>query len=78
MIIAGNGIYEKCLDCGKLVKINKWCGDLHFCLSEDQRQAKRQFEHMARQQMNYKPIIGLGAFGSPLMQRPTEQKDEAP
>ena len=31
-IVAGNGIYEKCRDCGQMVKINKFLfGDLHFC-----------------------------------------------
>ena len=38
MIIVGNGIYERCWICDKLVKINKAVlGSLHFCLSEDER-----------------------------------------
>lgn len=41
MIIAGNGIYEKCCDCGKLVKINKFLfGSLHLCLTEEEKHRK--------------------------------------
>lgn len=32
IIKAGNGLYTKCSDCGKMVKINKFIfGGLHFC-----------------------------------------------
>lgn len=47
MIIAGNGIYENCHDCGKLVKINKFFfGSLHSCLGSQERAQL----NMARQQ----------------------------
>lgn len=33
MIVAGNGIYEKCGWCGQLVKLNKFIfGSLHPCI----------------------------------------------
>ena len=35
MITAGNGIYERCPDCGKLVKLNKFLfGSLHICSAQ--------------------------------------------
>lgn len=44
MIIAGNGIYERCADCGNLVKLNKWIfGGLHFCLTDEERSSRKSF-----------------------------------
>jgi hypothetical protein len=79
MIIAGNGIYETCGDCGKLVKINKWCGGLHFCISKEQRAAKRHYQHMMQQQMNYRPqLMGLGEGlgASVFKQQPSNKSDD--
>lgn len=42
-VIVGNGIYRVCPACGKLVKLNKaFFGDLHFCLTEEERNAAEQ------------------------------------
>ena len=44
MIVSGNGIYEICADCGRLVKLNKWLfGSLHLCLTEEDRKSKSRF-----------------------------------
>jgi hypothetical protein len=54
MIIAGNGIYETCRDCGKLVRLNKPVfGALHFCLSPEERCRKQWAEQMYRQQQKF-------------------------
>jgi hypothetical protein len=38
MIVAGNGIYDKCSYCQKLVKLNKFLfGSLHICLTDSER-----------------------------------------
>lgn len=43
MIIAGNGIYARCADCGKLVKLNKWgIGSMHFCVSPEERAQRHE------------------------------------
>lgn len=47
MIVAGSGIYEKCANCGKLVRLNKpLFGSMHLCLTDEEIKAKyyqRQF-----------------------------------
>lgn len=56
MIVVGNGIYEKCCNCGSLVKINKWLfGSMHICLNEEELRLKRQAQQMIRHQTEYKP-----------------------
>jgi len=43
MIIVGNGIYEICPKCKKLVKINKFIfGSLHYCDSDDELESKKR------------------------------------
>jgi len=43
MIIAGNKIYERCADCGKIVCLNKWLfGTLHLCITEAEKGLKRK------------------------------------
>lgn len=45
MIVAGNKIYGICLDCGKLVRINKpIIGSVHICLTEEEKALKQQRE----------------------------------
>lgn len=54
MIIAGNKIYDKCLDCGKLVQINKFLfGSLHVCLSEEEKRVSQQQRYQIKQQEDY-------------------------
>ena len=44
MFVAGNGIYERCADCGQLVRLNKWLfGSLHCCLTDEDRASKTRF-----------------------------------
>lgn len=31
MKIVGEKIYDVCGECGKIVRLNKWCGSLHIC-----------------------------------------------
>jgi hypothetical protein len=41
-IIVGGSIYCECLDCGKLVRVNKpILGSLHFCLSDEEMASRR-------------------------------------
>ena len=43
MIVAGNGIYDRCADCGKLVKINKFIfGSMHICTGHVERMEAQQ------------------------------------
>jgi len=52
MIRAGSGLYEHCADCGRLVKLNKWFfGDLHFCLTDEERKAKFLSQLMPENQL---------------------------
>jgi hypothetical protein len=41
-IMAVNGkLYGRCPDCDSIVRMDKWLfGALHFCLDEDEREAK--------------------------------------
>ena len=42
MIVAGNGVYDRCRACGQLVRLNKTLfGSLHFCLTDEELRAKR-------------------------------------
>ena len=51
MIIAGNGIYETCRDCHKLVKLNRWLfAGWHFCDLEA-RQRRERLEATVAAQM---------------------------
>lgn len=38
MIVAGNSIYERCGDCGQLVKNKSFFGTLHVCDAPQERQ----------------------------------------
>ena len=41
ILIVGNRIYTTCIDCGKVVHINKWLfGSMHLCLTEEEIEAK--------------------------------------
>lgn len=43
MIFAGSHIYERCSDCGSVVRINKPIfGSMHLCLSEEEKKLPRQ------------------------------------
>ena len=60
MIVAGNKIYERCQDCEELVQINKFMfGGLHFCLTEEERTAKKmarnEAERIKYNQLNSRP-----------------------
>jgi len=38
MIILGNSIFERCPDCGEIVKLNKWLiGSTHLCVSDAEK-----------------------------------------
>lgn len=41
MIIIGKHAYQKCRECGKLVRITGWFAGLHICLSDEEIKAKR-------------------------------------
>jgi len=46
-MIVGNKIYERCMDCGQLVQVNKWLfGSLHVCHGE--RSAARAWSRQDR------------------------------
>jgi len=68
MIIAGNGIYERCCDCGGLVKINKFMfGGLHVCVSAEQRAwneyQRQEGRRLLHNQMNSTFPTPLGQSG---------------
>lgn len=41
VIIIGKHAYQKCRECGKLVRITGWFAGLHICLSDEEIKAKR-------------------------------------
>ena len=48
IIVACKGIYARCSDCNKLVRINKpILGAVHFCLSEEELEAKQRMRRRA-------------------------------
>lgn len=50
MLIAGEGIYDTCPRCGKLVKLNKFLfGDLHLCSLDETRDEKIIKDMMQKQ-----------------------------
>lgn len=62
MIVAGNGIYEFCRDCGHYVKMNKWLfGSAHFCITSEERAARaaQAASYQTRSQMMPKQNYGL-------------------
>jgi hypothetical protein len=44
MIQLGNHMWEKCADCGKLVKLTGWLRGIHFCLTPEEIAAKREIQ----------------------------------
>ncbi len=46
IVVVGDAMYRKCLDCQQIVRINKpVLGALHFCLSEEDRAAISRERH---------------------------------
>ena len=43
MIQVGNHLWERCADCGKLVKLTGWLRGIHLCLTDEEIAAKRQW-----------------------------------
>lgn len=45
MIIMGNSIYQRCNECGQLVKLNKFIvGSLHLCVTDEEKKQRMAFK----------------------------------
>jgi len=65
MIVAGNGIYNHCGNCGKLVQVNKFLvGSLHLCC-----EAKEQCAECCRMFPRDKLMLPSPSWGPPLAER---------
>ena len=72
MIIVGNKIYERCADCGALVRVNKFLfGALHICLSPEEIEQKRANKIPA-----YPPISPQPDPSPTLARRPAYQRTD--
>ena len=65
MIQVGNKLIERCVDCGKLVRVNKWLfGSMHICITDLERQNPYR--------VTYRPLTA-----DDLEQAPVKRKDAA-
>ncbi len=66
MITAGNGIYETCSYCGRLVRLNKpMLGSLHLCLTTEERdQVDRDLIDAQERMQKQKGLLPVGEIES--------------
>lgn len=51
MVVSGGKIIDVCGYCGKWVTLNKWCGGLHICLTDRERQEMDRHNQIYAQQV---------------------------
>jgi len=50
MVIAGNRVYQRCADCGKLVRMTGIFAGIHLCLTDEEKRELDRFRDAVRKQ----------------------------